>query len=100
MTKTRIQRLRTLCANATRAPWTTWNSTANVGVRSEEDNCRIYYEKLEKGCLPETHDRQRADATFIAEARTALPEALDRIEELEREVERLQEIVDCERGTR
>lgn len=62
-----LAHLKTLDQNATHGPWDSWHNSSNVGVRSEPEGCRIYYENLEMGVLPETHDRQRADASFIAE---------------------------------
>jgi hypothetical protein len=79
MNKDRLQHLRTLCSNATPGPW-----SVQVEVTPED-----YDGIWDKGValVPETLTEDTSDgdccniptATFIAEARTALPEALDYI---------------------
>lgn len=64
VTKERIAELRALCEAATPGPWIA------------ADECILIAE----------------DATFIAAARTALPELLDYIAELEKQVEHLEDL--------
>src|SRR3989304_998991 len=85
-----------LAGEATAGPWHTLKMAETLapefrvtGIYGED--CKIYHAKLDPICLPETHERQIADATFIAFARTALPklaqaylDALDKLAEAEK----------------
>lgn len=86
----RIQHLRTLCENATPGPWKEWmgdmmqltDAGKGYPLNHYPDSATIWGRDGDDVIFP-----SEANATFIAEARTALPEALDYIEELERAVE-------------
>lgn len=105
MNKDRIQHLRTLCNSATPGPWkleiASVHHSFNAGPAFE-----VQYEngqQWRRVCT--NHDRQQTNcvascyltigkleyekhnAAFIAEARCALPECLDRIEDLEGQIE-------------
>ncbi len=73
-----------MCEAATSEPWKALlKSRGMTGVHAAD--CVIYHASFDPGCLPETHEQQKADATFIALARPAMPEYI-------REVQRLRAI--------
>ncbi len=86
ITKSELQHWREVCEKATGAPWRTANGNGAASVVSEHPDfgCQIYLNV--RTCeIKDTVDRWKRDARFIALARTALPRALERIEELEHE---------------
>ena len=84
---------RKLLEGVPRGPWRALlNSRGMTGVHSEADGgCKLYHVTLAEGSHPDTHARQKAVAVFIADARTRMPAALDEIERLAGENERLRE---------
>src|SRR3990167_7413077 len=84
---------RKLLEGVTPEPWRALLSSRGMtGVHSEADGgCKLYHVELAEGAHPDTHARQKAVAAFIADARTRMPAALDEIERLAGENERLRE---------
>ena len=83
-------RLRKLCNAATPGPWQMnqlehdiWIETPDCGDGEPCSICTMSNDQYD----------QSADAAFIAEARTALPAALDTIEELWKEIAELRETI-------
>lgn len=90
-----LKRARELCEAATPGPWSTQEPTGKVSgfttgvlvaATAPGKGSRIYAEP-QGGTFP------AADRDFIVAARTLLPEALDRIEALERLVEEARDII-------
>lgn len=85
-----IKYFRELCEKATPGPWKPLlNSKGLTGIHAED--CQIYHALFDPQCLKETHNRQKSDAKFIAESRTAIPKLLDEIEVLTADVDGLEE---------
>jgi len=97
MTPERIAELRRLCGAATPGPWKCWGVWGPVKGTDFMAVSRIGPEAPEWAGIvadplyPPNADfyAKREDAEFVAIARTALPEALDEIERLRAENERL-----------
>jgi hypothetical protein len=86
MTPERIAELRALAAAATPGPWTYQERESN-GLRTTRwvrGNNSEWVADL-PGAIHLQRDKEQ-DAAFIAAARTALPEALDEIERLNRAI--------------
>ena len=86
LTRKQELKLRKLCNAATPEPWQMnqlehdiWIETPDCGDGESCTICTISNDQYD----------QSADAAFIAEARTALPAALDTIEELRKEIAEL-----------
>jgi alkylation response protein AidB-like acyl-CoA dehydrogenase len=96
MTKDRLAYLRTLCSNATPGPWKAefhklfGNGPVVCDGVETPDGYRVVTTDSGHYCL----EKGGANELFIAEARTALPEALDYITELEKRDARNQEIME------
>jgi len=92
MTPERIKDLRALCEAATEGPWEAWESSRACELASRVDAPSTgFKDKPEYAavCYLSPYNKEFADCRFIATARTALPEALDEVERLRGEVERL-----------
>lgn len=70
-----VKALRAICDAASPGPW----EASDTNAIETEDGCLIGY------CGGAADDGLKADAAFIAAARTALPAALDELEQLQRE---------------
>lgn len=68
-----IREMRALCEKATPPPW----SIGRTDLESGQTSCSV-------GVFDFLGGKSRFNAAFIAAARIALPEALDRLEKLER----------------
>lgn len=62
-------------------------------VTVSASDCRIYTMRRDYGCLPETFQRQKADAKLIAAMRNALPAMLEDLKKL-REIRQAKENAD------
>lgn len=78
--KVDIERLRALCNAATSGPWDVLNHQEHLGT--DNDECAWWSVRAGEQELIDVQWSKRSNATFIAAARTALPEALDEIEAL------------------
>ena len=95
-----IPEARAVIEAATPGPWRALlNSHGMTGVHSDGtgSNVKIYHVTLADEAHPDTHARQRADATCIAAARTGWPAALDEIDRLRAELRTCERQVDGER---
>jgi hypothetical protein len=76
----RLQQIRERAEKATAGPWHTHGTPHPEAVRLRKeaagvssDECLIYLSRRDYVCLPETFERQQADAEFIANARQDVP---------------------------
>ena len=84
--------IRAICNAATDGPWRIEPVLGCKRIQAGKAGVHKQAQwKTEVACTPGLADEEQdnANATFIATARTALPEALDEIERLEKEVEAL-----------
>ena len=96
ITKDELQHWLSVCDAATEGPWSNCYDGVpvdhSVYSDTDEDNtCVATTWGVAHGVTPE---QAQSDAAFIAIARTALPRAIARIQELESEVERLRAQID------
>lgn len=85
MSPERMKEIRERVEKATAGEWIAFLGKVGVSVYCvESPGCqvRIYDAAFDPGCIKETHERQRADAKFIAAARQDIPDLLAEVERL------------------
>ena len=88
-----LEKLKALCASATPGPWVHEDNDGGVWWGIDPEGCEIRV--CGCGCLSrDKRERNTANADFIAAARTAVPELIARVEELETALDEACEFVD------